>query len=161
MCVLLYGSHLVTGLGLAVLGSTCPSSRAGVTNLSAAPPSPHEHMRDPTGLKNLSTLSCMCNASKPPPMGGLCPAMSPHPQTLPAADTPLGWLRSCVWGLSQMSGTLISRNRLKPTTQVGCTAPQTTPGAQASLHGAITGTCAERRLFTAGALPAAQEGLAA
>ena len=67
MGVLLYGSHLVAGLGLAVLGSTCPSSRASVTNLSAAPPSPHEHMRGPTGLTNLSTLSCMCHASKPPP----------------------------------------------------------------------------------------------
>ena len=67
MGVLLYGSHLVAGLGLAVLGSTCPSSRASVTNLSAAPPSHHEHMRGPTGLTNLYTLSCMCNASKPPP----------------------------------------------------------------------------------------------
>jgi len=160
MCVLLYCSHLVTGLGLAVLGSTCPSSCAGVTNLSAAPPSHHEHMRGPTGLTNLATLSCMCNASKPPPRWPMSSDVPTSPD-LPAADNPLGWLRSCVWGLLQMSGTPSSRNPLKPTTLVACTAPRTAPEAQASLHGAITGTCAERRPFTAGALPAAQEGLAA
>ena len=94
----------------------------------------------------------VCVTQANPHLGGLCPAMSPHPQTLLAADTPLGWLRSCVWGPSQIPGTPSSRNPLKPTTWVTCTAPRTAPGAQASLHGAITGTCAERRPFTAGAL---------
>ena len=61
-----------------------------------------------------------------------------------AADKPLRWLGSCVWGLSQMSGTLTSRNPLKPTTWVACTVPRTTPGAQASLHSAIKGTCARQ-----------------
>ena len=32
----IYGSHLVAGLGLAVLGSTCPSCRVGVTHFLAA-----------------------------------------------------------------------------------------------------------------------------
>jgi len=157
---LLYGSHLVTGLGLAVLGSTCLSSRAGVTNLSVASPSPHEHMRGPTGLTNLSTLSCMCHASKPPPRWPMSSDVPTSPD-LAGGNKPLRWLRSCGWGLSQMSGTLSSRNPLKPTTWVACSAPWTTPRAQASLHGSITGTCAERRPFTAGALSAAQRGLAA